>query len=339
MTRAPAFDAVFRWDLDKTYLATDFDSTLDLLRTAVQRPKDKVNVPGADALLRELLRADPNDTRAVTFISGSPEQMRRVLEEKLRLDGIKPEHFALKPNLKNLLHGRFRALRGQVGYKLLTLLKLHLQASGAREYLFGDDAEEDALIYSLYADLLAGVVGRALVAQVLEAAKVYPDTATEILELCRRLSDTGFQGPVRRIFIHLERRSPPARFAPYGARLVPIHNWFQAALVLFDDGQTLGGAPLLRIALSMHRHHGFTPSMLANSFQDLLRSRRLDPQAASRLALALEEAEPPHDLPAGLDPKRFVQELAERLEAIQGSEGPAAAPADAVPDYLALAHR
>ena len=42
---------IFRWDLDKTYLATEFDSLGDLLRTALQRPADKANVPGSAELL------------------------------------------------------------------------------------------------------------------------------------------------------------------------------------------------------------------------------------------------------------------------------------------------
>ena len=57
---APAF--VARWDLDKTYLRTDFDTARDLLRTAIERPDQKRTVPGAATLMRELGRAavDPS---------------------------------------------------------------------------------------------------------------------------------------------------------------------------------------------------------------------------------------------------------------------------------------
>lgn len=45
---------VARWDLDKTYLRTDFDTLRDIVRTALERPDQKRTVPGAAALLREL---------------------------------------------------------------------------------------------------------------------------------------------------------------------------------------------------------------------------------------------------------------------------------------------
>ena len=46
----PAF--VARWDLDKTYLRTDFDTVRDLVRTAIERPDQKRTVPGAATLMR-----------------------------------------------------------------------------------------------------------------------------------------------------------------------------------------------------------------------------------------------------------------------------------------------
>ena len=45
---------IFRWDLDKTYLRTEFDTWIDLMRTAIERPERKRTVPGAAALMREL---------------------------------------------------------------------------------------------------------------------------------------------------------------------------------------------------------------------------------------------------------------------------------------------
>ena len=44
---------IFRWDLDKTYLQTDFDSVRALLRTAFEGAEAKRTVPGAATLLRE----------------------------------------------------------------------------------------------------------------------------------------------------------------------------------------------------------------------------------------------------------------------------------------------
>ncbi len=80
---APPFIA--RWDLDKTYLRTDFDTVRDLVRTAVERPDQKRTVPGAATLMRELGRAGAE----IHILSGSPEQLRSRLEQKLRLDGAR----------------------------------------------------------------------------------------------------------------------------------------------------------------------------------------------------------------------------------------------------------
>ena len=95
---------IFRWDLDKTYLATQFDSIGDLVRTFLQRAADKANVPGSAELLLAL-RRDSGGRAKVYFISGSPKQMRGVLSKKLRLDGIHYDGFILKDNLRNLLNG------------------------------------------------------------------------------------------------------------------------------------------------------------------------------------------------------------------------------------------
>lgn len=319
---------IFRWDLDKTYLATEFASTLDLLRTFAQTAHEKTNIPGADVLLRELLQPDHKRRRALTFVSGSPEQMRSVLEEKLRLDGITPDHFVLKPNLQNLLRGRFRALRGQIGYKLKTLLEIRLRSTTSTEVLFGDDAEQDALIYSLYADIVSGRVGRALVKDLLKAARVYPDTASEILELIRQ---NPLEDSVGRIFINLESHSPTARFLPFGGRLVPIHNYFQAALILFEDG-ALGASSTVRVATSMMQEHQYSPAMLANSFQDLVRRRRLTRATALKLAEDLTAARRPEFASSELN----LAEFAERLRIIQGSAGAALLGDVGIPDYKTI---
>src|SRR4029077_3442334 len=120
----------------------------------------------------------------ICFISGSPRQMRKVLEQKLELDGVQFDEFILKPNMSNLFRGRFRAIREQVGYKLPALLAGRLGVEGAvPETLFGDDAEGDAFIYSLYADIVSGKVKRPLVESLLVELGVYADVAERTLKL------------------------------------------------------------------------------------------------------------------------------------------------------------
>ena len=273
----------FRWDLDKTYLETKFDTVGGLLRTALQRAEQKRSIAGAPALVREIRTTG---LHRICIVSGSPRQMRRVLEHKLRLDGVEWDEFVLKPNLSNLMRGRFRALRNQVGYKLPVLLDGRSRVpADCREILFGDDAEADAYVYSLFADLLAGRVGEATLGEILDACAVYPDQKAETLEHARSLARGDV---VDRIFIHLERRSPPARFSPYGHRLVPIYNYFQAALVLFADG-VLPPLSVLRVAADMVTGYGYSLAALGNSLQDLLRRGYAEVGALTGLADAVEQ--------------------------------------------------
>ena len=89
---------IFRWDLDKTYLRTDFDTLADLVKTALQSAEEKTNIPGTATLMREL-RVGPDGRQTRTHIvSGSPRQLRRVLLRKLQLDGAEIDSLTLQPN-------------------------------------------------------------------------------------------------------------------------------------------------------------------------------------------------------------------------------------------------
>lgn len=222
----------YRWDLDKTYLETDFDTVRGLVRSATEPAHAKRAVPGATALIRALSR---REGAKVFILSGSPTQMRQVLEEKLRLDGVPFEELVLKDNLGNLRRGRLRAIRGQLGYKLPTLLQARAGLTpDVHEALFGDDAEVDALAYSIYADVLAGRLSAAELSRILEAAGAYPDNIELALDAVPRLN---VGNAVDRIFIRLARNAPPDSFAPLGDRVVPVFAWWQAALVLVEMGQ------------------------------------------------------------------------------------------------------
>lgn len=275
---------VFRWDLDKTYLRTEFDTLGDLVKSAMETAQDKQAYPGAPALLRSLRQSSEH---RICLISGSPSQMRKVLAAKLALDGVEYDEFVLKNNLRNLSRLRLRALRAQVPYKLPALLESRLGLLGnPPETLFGDDAEADAIIYCLYADILAGLVSAGELQRVMEAARAYDDQAERTLALAERVRRGE---AVRRILIHLDRRSPTAGFAPYGRRLVPIYNYFQAALVLYGD-KVLTAQQVLFVAREMLDSPEHEIPTLANSLQDLLRRGRLPRSVALDLSAEIEEA-------------------------------------------------
>jgi hypothetical protein len=273
---------IYRWDLDKTYLQTEFDTIRQLVKTAFQKAHEKKAVPGAAALIRELKATGDSQ---LCIVSGSPTQMRKVLAEKLKLDGVEFDELVLKDNLRNLVRGRFKAMRGQVGYKLPVLLESRARAPvEAEEVLFGDDAEADAFIYSLYADMVARRVSEPVVYSVLEAAEVYPDDIDRVMDQWKQIAPAD---PVRRIFINLDRLTPPAAFARYGPRVVPIFNYFQAALVLLGD-KHLTGPAVLRVMIELVQTAGYNLLTLSNSFQDLLRRGLPIADVAQALVEALQ---------------------------------------------------
>src|ERR1019366_3402187 len=130
-----------------------------------------------------------------------------------------------KPNLQNVLRLRFRALKDQLGDKPPALLRARATMSDRdsgdgglrRETLFGDDAEADAFVYSLYADVVAHRVSEETLFEVCERGRVYPDVLATALRYARMIEPADV---VERILIHLERQSPPSAFQVYGARAV-----------------------------------------------------------------------------------------------------------------------
>jgi hypothetical protein len=272
----------FRWDLDKTYLRTEFDSFADLAKSAIETAADKQAFPGATALLRALRQ----DGHRICIVSGSPTQMRQVLAAKLALDGITHDEFVLKNNLKNILRGRFRALRAQVPYKLPAMLRSRIGAAAPHETLFGDDAEADAIIYCLYADVVAGRVSLDQLERVLIASRAYDDDAEAILDLARRVPKGEAVG---RMFIHLDRKSPPIGFRRFGPRLVPIYNYYQAALVLYED-KVLSARQVIFVALEMLDSGQYELGHLATSVQDVVRRGRITRESAMRLGDEAAEA-------------------------------------------------
>ena len=272
---------VYRWDLDKTYLDTDFQSFRGLVRTATEPAHKKRALPGAAVLMRALGRRAGN---RITVVSGSPVQMRKVLSEKLRLDGVRFDELVLKDNLENVRRGRFRAVRGQMGYKLPALLEARATTdSTASEVLFGDDVEADALVYSVYADAIAGRIGAAEVSRVMERAGAYEDEVERALEA---LAQVHRSDAVERIFIRSERGVPTRRMAALGPRVVPIRSWWQAGVVLHAMGhvEAVVAVDVLKRVYELEGRDAWSVGALT---QDLLRRGVVD--ASFLLGLSLPD--------------------------------------------------
>lgn len=256
---------VYRWDLDKTYLDTDFESLRGLVRTAIEPAHKKRSVPGATPLLRGL--SGLPDAH-ISVISGSPTQMRRVLTEKLRLDGMRFDQMVLKDNLENVRRGRIRAVRGQLGYKLPALLSARASTvPSAGEVLFGDDVEADALVYSVYADAVSGRIGPPEVARIMERAGAYDDEVEHALEA---LTGLERREAVERIFIRSERGVTTERMDALGPRVVPIRSWWQAAAVLYGMGH-ISAQLVVAVIESTHEREGKDTWRIAALAQDIVR--------------------------------------------------------------------
>ncbi len=323
---------VYRWDLDKTYLLSELDSLRGLVKIPFERPEDKVAAPGVAALIRGLRESALGRGRDVRtyFLSASPPQIGRAIRRKLELDGIVHDGIVFKDQLQRLFRGKFRHLREQVGYKLTELLKARqAEPADAREYLFGDDWESDPLIYSLYADVVAGRVAPAALAELLHAGRVDPPLITEacaLAEACAPASAVPRAEAVARIFINLERPTPPAALRVYGPRLVPTFNYLQTAACLFEE-EALSAAAAVAVARSLVEESGYRAGQIANSLADVVRREHLGGAAAAALRLAFGRA---GLLPTA--PPRWRDRLAPRWR----HASPRTAVAAVLPDYRSM---
>jgi hypothetical protein len=304
---------ITRWDLDKTYLRTTFDTLSDLVASALEGVDEKRTVPGATAVLRELGLAGGR----VHILSGSPRQMRAKLGEKLRRDGVSWDELTLKPNLSNLLRLRLGALRDQLGYKLPELLEARARdqtrlgpATLTREVLVGDDSESDAFVYSLYADLCSGDLAPRDLERVLAAG----ETRDPVVERCRRaLGEFKRTALIDCILIHLDAQTPPSLFFHYGSRVVPFYNYLQVTFVLLERG-FLEARGALRIAGEFCEKHGFSADTSARSYLDLVRRGHANGAAPRLLETELESVR-------GELSNELAQELGEAVREMRLPEG------------------
>jgi hypothetical protein len=227
---------VFVWDIDKTYLATRFSSMRGMLRIPVEFAVDKHAIAGMPEVLRGLRRGPGNEFRSepIYFVSASPPQLRPVIERKMLLDGVEYDGMIFKDWAAVLRGLQPRRLKEQIGFKICALLTGRVRRPLSTEYLFGDDVEVDALVYSLYARVLAGETAAAQLDSALRDLGVSRGDIRCASALQAELPSE--LGTVARIFIHLERNTPPERFAEFGSRVAPVRGAFQMALALLQSG-------------------------------------------------------------------------------------------------------
>ncbi len=227
---------VFIWDIDKTYLSTNFSSFRGLLQIPLEFAVDKIANPGMPEVIRGLRRG-PGEEYAGTplyFVSASPPELRNVLEHKMLIDGVEYDGITSKDWLRTLMQFRPDRLRDQVGFKVCALLAGRRERPGSHEYLFGDDVEQDAAAFHLYAQMINGEISPGDAATALRKHKVRGDDRKAAFTLLEALPRK--MGRVKRIIITLEQNTPPEKFDQYGEMVVPVRGAGQMAFTLYEMG-------------------------------------------------------------------------------------------------------
>ena len=261
-------DVVHVWDVDKTYLDTHFSSMRGMARIPVEFSVDKHPIAGMPAILRGLRWGGGPAYKGVPifFVTASPPFMQTVLRHRMTLDGIEYDGLLMKDwagCIKGLRPGR---LREQLGFKVCALLSLRLARPMSWEYLYGDDTEDDARAYALYARLISGDLSAGEMEQVMADNGIKRDDRRCILRLTDRLGYVT--GRVHKAFIHLENGHSPESFTGLGDVVVPVHGAVQLAMALFQDGQiTLSATKRTILACSGHPRWKLTPSMVEDAIK------------------------------------------------------------------------
>ena len=150
------------------------------------------------------------------------------------LDGVEFDGLTFKDWARCFRQLRPGRLREQVGFKVCALLEGRTRRPGSREFLFGDDAESDAQAYHLYARLLDPKLDpRQAEGAMIEAGMARDDRQCARDLLARLGTPTGH---VERVYIHLERNTPPRRFRQMAPLVTPVRGAVQLSLALYELG-------------------------------------------------------------------------------------------------------
>lgn len=236
---------IYIWDIDGTYLNTNVQSILALMKVPFENAKEKKNVPGSDIILRHLRIGtdikNPNNN-PIFFITASPPQFENVLRKKMKIDKVKYDGITYKDYLKDFFNMGFNDLFKQITYKLISLLNNRLIfPKGSKEILFGDNLEQDSKIYTLYEQLLDKNIDINELSTKLIKLKVHEPYLSQIIKKSSIIRKEG-NNPVERIYIHLTRSEDISIYKNYPVKLIPVENYFQASASLYENNNiTING--------------------------------------------------------------------------------------------------
>lgn len=240
MTKASqgAFDFQFICDIDKTYLETEFESLVKIARIAfIEGPEDKITVEGASDVLLAARWGNMNEAwssqssypRPLHFVSSSPPQLRKTMEDKLFLDGLDWSSDTFKNQIYNIKKGRFDLLRQQIAYKSAAILKI---LQGCREHerfiLIGDNAESDSYIYVGLKLLVEGFLSLDSYCHYLRIFGVEEETLEGLLSEVKQAPRTKIEAILIRDLPRYQIVSCP----PLSEVVLPFRNFYEASVQL-----------------------------------------------------------------------------------------------------------
>lgn len=319
-----AFDEVYVWDLDKTYLDTQWQSLKDIFRASFADTFHRNNVPGTATLVSALKQSwQQKNGKApfpIFFITASPPQMEKKIREKLMSDDILPLGIFFKDNLKNLWPGRFWKLRQQVGYKVTALMYLRtLLKPALTQVLWGDDSETDAIIYSLYSDICSRRLKDAECEKVLRGFNVNGEQISRIMAMQAQVEA---RDPVEKIYINLAVDTDPEYYIKFGRRMIASYNSLQTALDLYQDTR-LGTGDVIRVSKDLFMNYGFSVDELQKSLDELIRRQVLGDHTFTEIfPLLVENGLINSDYAPSVPPIKMINDAGEHILEASGIHEP-----------------
>jgi hypothetical protein len=323
---ASAANEVFLWDVDKTYLDTNFKNLKGIWRTATEKADSKKNVPGANELVRCLSEHHQKQLTPTTkgfpifFITASPPQIEHKISQKLKIDGVEPFGVFCKDNLENLRPRRLWRITKHVGYKVQALLQLRAFLSeSVRIVLFGDDGESDAIIYSLFSDICTRRIDTSEIRQILN----FFSTLDSQVDLILRLQDlVPSNDPVEKIYINLAEDTDSDYYLKFGRRIVPTYDAFQAALDLYQDDR-IGLSHVTQVANRLIHKYDYSKEEIERSYDDMIRRGRLSSNTCEKVDPELKTAQIlPADFAPSVPPRAEQERAGRTLIKLDGTFDP-----------------
>lgn len=264
----PSFDGhIYISDIDRTYLDTQIDSLSGLFRAAFEAPERKTNVPGFSIILRAVRRGpfEVPQINPLCFLSASPPQMASKILAKMQLDAVEHDGIIFKNQLKHVRSGNFNKLREQLSYKLAALMLVwEIVPKTSKLIFFGDDSESDALVFSLFSEILAGGARGRTLYRLLSYLGVGRPEAMRLAWSSRRFGEAKF--PVSAAFINLQTDSQPQYYDSLAPFLFATKNSLQVALTLAEFGLIRARA-VVSVARDLVMYHDVSPKDLAESIE------------------------------------------------------------------------